>query len=303
MTTIDPQPDAAADADAGIGGVERIDVMHLGTPEVICCHRFGDVLVDPGPTTSVDNLVAALGDIEPRAVVLTHIHLDHAGGTGELVRRFPELQVYVHEIGAPHLVDPSRLVASATRVFGDLMEPYWGEVVPVPESNVHPIVDGDVTFGLRAILTPGHSGHHLCFLHEDSGLALVGDLMGQTRDDQDAVLLPTPPPEIDLDLWAESVRRLMSFEPVELGLTHFGAAHDPRRRADRALEEIARVGEVSRTGDAAAAVAYLEQNLAGMRPAVAKAVLQAGPPLEQLWLGLERYWRKRDEATTHTATS
>jgi glyoxylase-like metal-dependent hydrolase (beta-lactamase superfamily II) len=283
-------------AQTGTGNVERIDVMHLGTPGVICCHRFGDVIIDPGPTTSVDHLVERLGDIDLRAIVLTHIHLDHAGGTGELVRRYPDAQVYVHEIGAPHLVDPSRLVSSATRVFGELMKSLWGEVVPVPAQNMNAISDGEVVHGLRAILTPGHSGHHLCYLHEDSGLAIVGDIFGQTRGEIEEVLLPTPPPEIDLDLWADSVRLLMQFKPVELGLTHFGAASDPEHQADKALAEIARVGEISQSGDGDKVVAYLEENLARMEPGVAKAILQAGPPLEQLWSGLERYWRKRDEA-------
>lgn len=288
--------DDKAAGTGGVEGVERIDVMHLNTPEVICCHRFGDVLIDPGPTTSVDHLVTALNGVEPSALLLTHIHLDHAGGAGELVRRFPALQIYVHEIGAPHLIDPTRLVASATRVFGDLMEPYWGEVVPVPPANVHALQDADEVLGFRAILTPGHSGHHLCFLQQSTGLAVVGDIFGQTRAGQEQVLLPTPPPEIDLDLWARSVRLLMSFEPVELGLTHFGSEPDPAHAADKALEEIARVGEVSRGGDRAAVVSYLERDLAAMPAGVAKAVLQAGPPLEKLSEGLERYWRKRVEA-------
>jgi len=275
--------------------VQRIDVMHLGRPRVICCHRFGDVLVDPGPTTSIEHVIESLGDIEPRAVLLTHIHLDHAGGTGALVRRFPDLEVYVHSIGAPHMVDPSRLVPSARRVFGDLLEPLWGEVIPVPEQNVRAIEDGDVVYGLTAILTPGHSGHHVCFLHEDSGVALVGDMVGQTVETESRTILSTPPPEIDLELWADSVRRVMSFAPTELGLTHFGHAGDPERQAEMALEELARVGERSRDGDQESVVAYLNETLDSMDELNGPSVRQATPPLEQLWLGLERYWRKKME--------
>lgn len=276
--------------------VERIDVMHLDLPGVICCHRFGDVLVDPGPTRSIDNLIAALGDREPRAVLLTHIHLDHAGGTGALVRRFPEIEVLVHSIGAPHIVDPSRLVASATRVFGEAMDSHWGEVVPVPEANVKALEDGDLAHGLRAVLTPGHSGHHLCFVHEDSGVAVVGDIFGQTAEGESEVLLPTPPPEIDLELWSQSIAKLMAHEPAELGLTHFGVAHDPQLQADLALAEIAHVGRISRTGDREAVLADLAAKLDRMTPAVAAAVSQVSPSIEQLWFGLERYWRKHDEA-------
>src|SRR5213592_1452431 len=122
--------------------------MHLGTPRVICCHEpEPGVLVDPGPASSVDGLLAALGDVEPRRLLLTHIHLDHAGATGVLVRRFPEIQVYVHERGAPHLVDPSKLLASAEKLYGDDMERLWGEVAPVPEENVHALSGGETVEG------------------------------------------------------------------------------------------------------------------------------------------------------------
>ena len=121
-------------------------------------------------------LLAALGDEQPRALLLTHIHLDHAAATGALVRRWPELEVYVHERGAPHLIDPSKLLASAERLYGDQMERLWGEIVPVPEANVRPLSGGETVLGMRVAYTPGHASHHVCYLHEETGTAFVGDV-------------------------------------------------------------------------------------------------------------------------------
>jgi glyoxylase-like metal-dependent hydrolase (beta-lactamase superfamily II) len=126
-----------------------IDVMHLGRPNVIGCWEVDGLLVDPGPQSSMGTLLEALDDDQPKALLLTHIHLDHAAATGALVRRWPELEVYVHERGAPHLIDPSKLLASAERLYGDQMERLWGEIVPVPEKNVKPLAGGEDVFGMR----------------------------------------------------------------------------------------------------------------------------------------------------------
>jgi len=155
-----------------------IDVMHLGRERVICAHEIDGLVIDPGPASCLDALLAGLGDTTPRALLLTHVHLDHAGASGVLVRRFPELVVYVHELGAPHLVDPSKLVASASRLYGDDMERMWGEVAPVPEANVRALSGGEVAAGFRVEYTPGHASHHVCYLHEETGEAYVGDMAG-----------------------------------------------------------------------------------------------------------------------------
>jgi glyoxylase-like metal-dependent hydrolase (beta-lactamase superfamily II) len=143
-----------------------IDVEHLGRPNVIGCWEVDGALVDPGPESSLETLLAALDGERPAAIVLTHIHLDHAAATGAIVRRWPEIPVYVHELGAHHLIDPSRLLASAERLYGDAMERLWGEIVPVPEQNVRALAGGETVLGLRVAYTPGHASHHVCYLHE-----------------------------------------------------------------------------------------------------------------------------------------
>src|SRR4051794_29798386 len=153
-----------------------IDVMHLGRDRVICAYEVSGMIVDPGPTTCVEALLEGLNGATPRGLLLTHVHLDHAGAAGTLCRRFPELVVYVHERGAPHLVDPSKLLESAGRLYGDDMERLWGEVEPVPEERLRELSGGETVEGFRVEYTPGHASHHVCYLHEDTRDAYVGDV-------------------------------------------------------------------------------------------------------------------------------
>src|SRR5262249_20388002 len=143
--------------------VRVIDLMHLGRARVIGCWQVGDVLVDPGPSSCLETLLAALGDQRPRALLLTHIHLDHAAAAGSLVRRWPELEVYVHERGARHMWNPSRLIASAIRLYGEHMERLWGEMVPVPKRNLIVVEDGEQLLdgAFEVAYTPGHAWHHV----------------------------------------------------------------------------------------------------------------------------------------------
>ena len=190
-----------------------IDVLHLGRPHVICCWEVDGVLVDPGPESSHENLVAALDGEEPRAILLTHIHLDHAAATGALVRRWPGVEVYVHERGAPHLIDPSRLLASAERLYGDQMQRLWGEIVPVPEGNVTSLSGGETVHGMRVAYTPGHASHHVCYLHEESGTAFVGDVAAVLIPGTDLIVPPTPPPDIDIETWLDSIGIVEGWRP------------------------------------------------------------------------------------------
>src|SRR3954465_7783920 len=201
-----------------------IDVMHLGNDRVICAYEQDGLIVDPGPASSVDNLIDALGPTVPRALLLTHIHLDHAGASGVLARRFPELQVYVHERGASHLVDPTKLLESAGRLYGDDMDRLWGEVAPVPEDRIHTLSGGETVDGFRVAYTPGHASHHVSYLHEESGDAYVGDVAGVRIQPSDFTIAPTPPPDIDLEAWERSLDRVAQWGPRRLCLTHFGAA-------------------------------------------------------------------------------
>src|SRR5665213_2384867 len=151
--------------------IRPIDVRHRDHERVVCVWLIGDVLVDCGPGARLETLLEELGDVRPRALMLTHIHLDHAGAAGALVKHFPALEVWVHERGAPHLVDPTRLLASATRLYGDEMDTLWGPMLAVPEPNVHVLRGGELLEGLEVAYTPGHASHHVSYLHRARGSA------------------------------------------------------------------------------------------------------------------------------------
>ena len=269
-----------------------IDLMHLGRDRVICAYDLDGVIVDPGPASCVDELLA---EAEPRALLLTHIHLDHAGATGVLVRRFPQLKVYVHERGAPHLVDPSKLLASASQLYGEDMERMWGEVAPVPEENVHALSGGETVEGFRVEYTPGHASHHVCYLHEETGDAYVGDMAGVRIPPFEATLAPTPPPDIDLEAWKESVSRVAAWKPSALCLTHFGRFTDVDAQLDRVREALADEASLAKRLDEDGFVDALTEKLgSALDESAAASLFQAAPP-EQLYLGLQRYWSKRAE--------
>lgn len=276
---------------------EIIDTRFQEIERAIACHRFEDVLIDPGPESSLGHVIDALGDLVPRVLLLTHVHLDHAGGAGRLVERYPELQVYIHEDGVKHMVDPSRLIASATRIYGDQMDK-WGEVVPVPEANIHPLRDGDVVEGFKAIHTPGHSGHHMAFLHLQTEYALVGDLVGQTVHGFDLRLMSTPPPEVDVELWVASLERLAEHDPVPstLGLTHFGRVPDVLDQLMAAKQELLRIAELARSGDEEGFLRDVEARLESVPPDIAEALVGA-LPIEHNYAGLVRYWEKKGVAS------
>jgi glyoxylase-like metal-dependent hydrolase (beta-lactamase superfamily II) len=273
-----------------------IDVMHLGRPHVIGCWEVGGALVDPGPESSMQTLLEALGDERPRALLLTHIHLDHAAATGALVRRWPDLEVYVHERGAPHLVDPSRLLASAERLYGDAMERLWGEIVPVPEANVKPLSGGEEVLGMRVAYTPGHASHHVCYLHEESGTAFVGDVAAVSIPGTNLIVPPTPPPDIDIELWERSVGIVETWAPERLALTHFGAIEQPAPHLTKVRERLREEAQLARELSEQEYERRHRERVAELADSEAAAaeLIHCVPP-EYQWRGLDRYWRKRED--------
>jgi glyoxylase-like metal-dependent hydrolase (beta-lactamase superfamily II) len=240
------------------------------------------------------------------ALLLTHIHLDHAGATGTLVRENPVLRVYVHERGAPHLVDPSKLLASATRLYGDAMERLWGEVVPVPASSLVILNGGErIEEGGRAFevaYTPGHASHHVSYFNDETGIAFVGDTAGIKIVEHGYVLPPTPPPDIDLEIWEESLRTIESWHPETLFLTHFGphgaaSAHLAELRDHLALAaDLVRLSLGRDESDEEREIWFSEELRRELRRRVADAdgrSYEIAGRLDLSWRGLARYWRKK----------
>lgn len=269
-----------------------IDLKHLGRPRVIACWEVGDVLIDPGPSSCLDALLGGLEEHRPAALLLTHIHLDHAGASGSLVRRWPELEVFVHERGAQHLIDPSRLLGSAQRLYGEDMGRLWGEVLPVPEENVRVLTGGEtVRDGFETAYTPGHASHHVSYLHE--GTAFVGDVAGVRIMPELLTIPPTPPPDIDLAAWQDSLDQLRAWSPDRLAFTHFGCAEDVKAQLDELGERLEEWAAQVRRQSQEEFIAMVEQELATLgQDGTAAAYTQAAPP-EQLYAGLARYWQKR----------
>jgi glyoxylase-like metal-dependent hydrolase (beta-lactamase superfamily II) len=270
-----------------------IDVRHLGRERVIGCWQVDDVLIDPGPEPGLDSLLEGLGDWQPRALLLTHIHLDHAGATGTLVRRWPQVEVYVHEIGAPHLADPAKLLKSAERLYGDRMQELWGEVAPVPEGNLRPLAGGEVVQRFRVAYTPGHASHHVSYLHE-SGRAFVGDVAGVRIPPCPLVLPPTPPPDIDVQAWVASLDAVEALRPESLGITHYGTIDAPGEHLETMRAELGAAAGLARELSADEFERMLRARMSTCGEPTEAAFQQAMPP-EQHWHGLDRYWRKREE--------
>jgi glyoxylase-like metal-dependent hydrolase (beta-lactamase superfamily II) len=272
-----------------------IDVRHLGRERVIGCWQLDGVLIDPGPTSSLEQLLAALGDRQPKALLLTHIHLDHAGASGSLVERWPELEVYVHRLGAPHMIDPSRLLESAQRLYGEKMDAWWGEVLPVPEGNVRSLEGGERVLDdeFEVAYTPGHAWHHVSYLYGRT--AFVGDAAGVRITRDSLTVPPTPPPDIDLEAWYESIERIRKWRPDRLAITHFGAYENPDQQLDALASRLDEWAQRVREQDQEAFIAGVREEIAqGAEADAQDAFTQAAPP-DQLYLGLERYWRKRAE--------
>ncbi len=275
--------------------MRAIDVRHRGLEKVICCFEVDGVLIDPGPGICEETLLEALGGEQPRALLLTHIHFDHAGASGALVRRWPELSVYVHERGAPHMVDPAKLIASAGRLYGgeEGLKALWGEMVPVPEANLRVLSGGekDVEGAFRVEYTPGHASHHVCYFHEPSGYAFVGDMGGARIPPHAFTVAPTPPPDVDVAAWERSVATIRGWDPQALGMTHFGVAENASAQLDAVLEALHMQVELEAEHDEAGFVAVMEERVRESCAEDAESMIRA-TPLDQQYLGVAR-WRAK----------
>lgn len=298
-------------------GLDYIDLNFLGTPEIIATAVLrgsgGVALIDPGPSTTIGSLRASLarkgitaGDVSH--LLLTHIHLDHAGVAGTLVRENPAIEVFVHERGAGHMIEPAKLIASATRLYGHAdMERLWGEFLPVPAANVRPLRGGETLSiagrDIEVAYTPGHASHHVSYFDRASRVAFVGDTAGIRRQSP-YVMPPTPPPDIDLEVWRESEDRILAWDPDTLFLTHFGPFHGARLQFQQLRENINAWNRIVRRLIADPALseegrqaAFVDEALRDLRRAVgeqeAEQYGRAGR-LDYSWQGLARYWRKRE---------
>ena len=296
-------------------GLSYLDLNFHGVEGVIASVILhgpgGAAIIDPGPSstlpalrTGLNRAGIALADV--RSILLTHIHLDHAGATGTLVRENPAIRVYVHEKGAPHMVDPSKLIASATRLWGGEMDSLWGEMRPVPAENLVILKGGErLSTGGRELdvaYTPGHASHHVSFFNADAGIAFVGDTAGVRLQAGRFIMPPTPPPDIDLEAWRDSVARISAWRPDTLFITHFGAyspvAAHLTEMADRLVMTSGLVKtSLAREGSDEDREAWFTDEIRrelrrNMTESDAQAYEVAGR-FDLSWRGLARYWRKK----------
>ena len=278
--------------------VAPIDLHHQGVERVIGAYLVetgvGPAVFDCGPSSGLPALEAGLqergvGLRDVRHLLLSHIHLDHAGAAGTIVREHPHIKVHVSAIGAPHLVDPSRLEASARRLYGNAFDELWGELAPVPEANIH--IVGDEVLGLQCFPSPGHASHHVCFAHEN-GTLYAGDAAGVRITPSRLVLPPTPPPDVDVQAWYATIDKLERSAPNRLALVHFGVFDDIGRH----LTELRnRLGEWEQVvEDGASQDEFVERVHAGLGElddddlqAVERAM-----PMWQSYAGLKRWVEK-----------
>ena len=281
--------------------MQLLDLEHLGRERVIGSYLLaGDepALVDCGPASCLARLREGLGEHglevgELRHLLLTHIHLDHAGAAGSLVRENPGLLVHVSEIGAPHLVDPSRLERSARRLYGDDFDRLWGPLVPVPEENVR--IVGDRVLDLEVFPTPGHASHHVSYLTAD-GACCTGDAAGVRIPPGRYVAPVAPPPDIDVEAWERTLDAIAERRPERLLLAHFGVAEDPEFHLAELRTALRTWAERAREGSEEEFVRAAETDVrAAADQATAELFEQAGP-FWQSYAGLRRYWDKKGEA-------
>jgi len=301
-----------------MAAITPLDLHWTGKPRCIATalYRSEDfvALIDPGPASTLGNLRERLEQqrlrvSDLRAILLTHIHLDHAGATGSLVQENPAIQVYVHSRGAPHLVDPSKLLSSAQRLYGQDTRALFGEFLAVAGANLRVLEGGEtLTLGGRelcVLYTPGHASHHVTYFDPAERVAFVGDTAGISIEGNRFILPATPPPDISLELWMASLDAIAQLHPRRLFLTHFGFSDDPGRHLEAYRKRLLDWGELTaeiqaRVPDETEAVRTFARTVAAEAADFLSpedlALYVFNGALQLSWLGLARYHRKKSEA-------
>jgi glyoxylase-like metal-dependent hydrolase (beta-lactamase superfamily II) len=291
-----------------VRALDPLDLHHQGDERVIGVYVVetadGPALFDCGPTTCVPALKEGLAErgfalTDLRHLLLSHIHLDHAGAAGVLVREHPDLQVHVSEIGAPHLIDPSRLERSARRLYAEEFDMLWGELAPVPEQNVHLVRDR--VLGLDCFPTPGHASHHVCYL-DGAGTLYAGDAVGVRIVPGRYIYPPTPPPEVDLEAWERTIDEIERRAPKRLALIHFGVVDSPHDHLRRLRRELRVWAQRVRQG--MSEEEFVEAARADLQEADGDErapYYERAAPFWQSYAGLKRYWDKQLETVSKPA--
>jgi glyoxylase-like metal-dependent hydrolase (beta-lactamase superfamily II) len=298
-------------------GIRFLDLRFQASPQVVATGVLEGTsrvaLIDPGPTSTLDTLneQLALGGLslaDVEAILLTHIHLDHAGACGTILRQYPGITVYVHERGAPHLVNPEKLLASATRLYGSKMDRLWGAFEPVPQANIRVLAGGEsIAVGgheLQTAYTPGHASHHIAYYDAPSRIAFVGDVAGVSIPPAHVIVPPTPPPDIDIEAWEKSIEMILAWHPEALFLTHFGLKSNPQIHLQELMERLRLWARLVKDLMAAEPnpdvrrAKFARQIDLELRRTVSPAeVIRYGLAVaaDQSYNGLERYWTKKAE--------
>jgi glyoxylase-like metal-dependent hydrolase (beta-lactamase superfamily II) len=296
-------------------GISQIDLQFQGLEQVIAAYLLqgnGEAaLIEVGPSSTrgaLDAGMAAAGVCwdDMARLLVTHIHLDHAGAAGPIMRAHPRPRISVHPIGAPHLANPDKLIASATRIYGDQMESLWGDFAPIDPARIDEVEDGvAIDIAGRELIpyfTPGHASHHVAYLDRASGMLFTGDVAGVRIPGMAYVCPPTPPPDLDPEAWAESVRTMQALDVQHLALTHFGVFDDVKEHLAQILPNLddfigqgrSSLGPDGDTSDLTDALQRLEKSQIGAESPLF-AQLELATPAYMAALGLKRLLKKRGE--------